>query len=66
MNHPETAKQAAKAKELYENKLIAIYGKYAGLNRVTEKEKSEQERKDFISCRQEYIDRLSELIISFL
>ena len=66
MNHPETAEQAAKAKELYENKLIAIYGKYAGIDRTTEEEKAEQERKDFISCRQEYINRLSELMISVL
>lgn len=66
MNHPKTAEKAAKPKEEYENNLISIYGKYAGINRVTEEEKSEQERKDFISCRQEYIDRLSELMMEIL
>ena len=29
MNHPQTANQAAMAKEKYENKQIAIYRKYA-------------------------------------
>ena len=66
MNHPETTEQAAKAKELYENKLISIYGKYAGIDLTPEKEKAEQERKDFISCRQEYINRLSDLMMGIL
>lgn len=66
MNHLETAEKAAKTKEEYENNLIGIYGKYAGIDRTTEEEKAKQERKDFISCRQEYINRLSELMISVL
>ena len=66
MNHPQTANQAAMAKEKYENKQIAIYRKYAGIDRTTEEEKGEQERNDFISCRQEYVDMLSELMIGIL
>lgn len=66
MKHPETAEQAAKAKEVYENNLYGVYDEYAGINHVTEKEKAEQERNDFISCRQEYIDRLSELMMEIL
>ena len=66
LNHPETAAQAAKAKEEYENNQIGIYGKYACIDRTTEKEKAEQERNDYISCRQEYINRLSELMIGTL
>ncbi len=66
MNHPETAEQAAMAKELYKNKLISIYGKYSEIDRTAEEEKAEQERNDFINCRQEYVDRLSELMISVL
>ena len=66
MNHPKTAKQAAMAKEEYENKVIAIYSKYSGIDRTAEEEKSEQERNDFISCRQEYVDRLSELMTGVL
>ena len=63
MNHPKTAKQAAMAKEEYENKVIAIYSKYSGIDRTAEEEKNEQERNDFINCRQEYVDRLSGLMI---
>ncbi len=66
MNHPQTANQAAMAKEKYENKQIAIYRKYAGIDRTTEEEKAQQERNDFISCRQEYVDKLSELMIGTL
>ena len=66
INHPETAEQASKAKEEYENNLISIYGKYAGIDRTTEEEKAQQERNDFISCRQEYVDKLSELMIGTL
>ena len=66
MNHPKTAKQAATVKEDYENKVIAIYSKYSGIDRTAEEEKSEQERNDFISCRQEYVDRLSELLTCIL
>ena len=53
-------------KEKYENKQIAIYRKYAGIDRTTEEEKAQQERNDFISCRQEYVDKLSELMIGTL
>lgn len=63
MNHPKTAAQAAKAKEEYENNQISIYGKYAGIDRTAEEEKAKQERKDFTSCRQEYVDRLSKLMM---
>ena len=66
LNHLKTAEQAAKAKEVYENNLYGVYDEYAGINHVTEKEKAEQERNDFISCRQEYIDRLSELMMEIL
>lgn len=66
INHPVTAEKAAKAKEEYENNLIGIYGKYAGIDRTTEEKQAELERKDFISCRQEYVDKLSELMISIL
>ena len=65
MNNPETVEQAAKVKEEYENNLIGIYGKFAGIDH-TEEENDEQERKDFISCRQEYIYRLSKLMICIL
>lgn len=66
MNHPETAEKASKTKEEYENNLIGIYGKYAGIDRTTEEEKAKQERNDYISCRQDYIDRLSELMMGIL
>ena len=45
MNHPKTAEKAAKAKEEYENNLISIYGKYAGINRVTEEENPNRKEK---------------------
>ena len=64
MNCPETAEQAAKAKEEYENKLFGIYKNYVGIDHTIEEEKAEHERNDFTSRQQEYIDRLSELMMS--
>ena len=66
MNHIQTAERAAISKEEYENKQITIYGEYSGIDRTTEEEKAEQERNDFIRCRQEYVDRLSELMTGVL
>lgn len=66
MNHPQTAERAAISKEEYENKQITIYGEYSEIDHTTEEEKAEQERNDFIRCRQEYVDRLSELMTGVL
>ena len=66
LNHPKTAEPAAKTKEEYENNLIAIYGKYAGINYRTETERAEKRREEIVRNQQEYIDRLSELVMGIL
>ena len=66
MNHPETAGQAAEAKESYMDKFIEIHEKYTGVNGAVEKENTAQMREEYIKNQEEYIDRLSELMMSII
>ena len=66
MTCSDTAEQATNAKQAYEDRLIDIYQKYAGINYAVEKEKAEQMSEEIKNNQQEYIDRLSELMMGVL